>query len=317
MPLIELPTTATAPAGGPSPAPSRPPDLMILYRGPLSSCNYGCEYCPFAKRQESDAELAADRAALERFVAWVAGRPADRLTILFTPWGEALVRPWYQSALTRLSAMPHIARAVIQTNLACRLDWIEAMPPADRARLGLWTTFHPSQASRRRFVEKCGRLDGLGVRYSVGVVGLAENIAEAEALRRELPAHVYVWVNAYKRTDGYYDDAQVARLAAVDPLFRRNNTRHPSRGRECRTGHTAVSVDGDGVLRRCHFVRTPIGNIYEPGWEAALRPRPCPNDTCGCHIGYVHMPELGLYEVFGAGLAERIPAGFGPPSGEP
>ena len=25
----------------------------ILYRGPLSSCNYGCEYCPFAKHAES------------------------------------------------------------------------------------------------------------------------------------------------------------------------------------------------------------------------------------------------------------------------
>lgn len=296
----------------PEPDPPRPSDLMVLYRGSLSSCNYGCDYCPFAKRQESEAELAADRAALERFVGWVAAGPADRVSVLFTPWGEALVRPWYQMALARLAGMPHVARAAIQTNLAGRLDWIAGLPTEARARLGVWATFHPTQASRRRFVEKCRRLDALGVRFSVGVVGLTENIPEAEALRTELPPHVYVWVNAYKRVGGYYAEEHIARLTAVDPLFGWNNVRHPSRGRDCRTGLTAVSVDGDGVLRRCHFVRTPLGNIYEPGWEAALRPRPCPNDTCGCHIGYVHMPELKLYEVFGAGVLERLPAGYGP-----
>ena len=64
-------------------------------------------------------------------------------------------------------------------------------------------------------------------------------------------------------------------------------------------------------MRRCHFVREPIGNLYAPDWEAALRERPCPNDTCGCHIGYVHMNRLGLYERFGDGLLERVPSNFG------
>jgi len=49
-------------------------NLSILYRGPLSSCNYACGYCPFAKRTETPTELAHDRACLERFVAWVGGR---------------------------------------------------------------------------------------------------------------------------------------------------------------------------------------------------------------------------------------------------
>jgi DNA-binding CsgD family transcriptional regulator len=30
--------------------------LDILYRGPLASCNYGCEYCPFAKRKDTREE---------------------------------------------------------------------------------------------------------------------------------------------------------------------------------------------------------------------------------------------------------------------
>ena len=41
--------------------------------------------------------------------------------------------------------------------------------------------------------------------------------------------------------------------------------------------------------------------------EAALRERPCPNATCGCYIGYVHMPDLGQAQIFGDRLLERIP----------
>src|SRR5690606_24541191 len=71
-------------------------DLTILYRGTLSSCNYDCPYCPFAKHWESPAELAADRRGLARFVDWVSARTDDRLALFFTPWGEALVRQWYR-----------------------------------------------------------------------------------------------------------------------------------------------------------------------------------------------------------------------------
>ena len=68
-----------------------------------------------------------------------------------------------------------------------------------------------------------------------------------------------------------------------------------------------VSVDGDGVMRRCHFIKSPIGNIYDPDFADCLVRNPCTNEVCGCHIGYVHMDELGLYDVFAGGVLERIP----------
>src|SRR5215213_7917665 len=102
-------------------------NLMILYRGPLSSCNYGCQYCPFAKRDETVAQLAGDRAALDRFVEWVKqqGDRGHRISVLFTPWGEALIRPWYQEALVTLTHLPHVPKAAIQTNISCKLDWLD------------------------------------------------------------------------------------------------------------------------------------------------------------------------------------------------
>jgi hypothetical protein len=280
-------------------------ELAILYRGPLSSCNYGCDYCPFAKHAESREEHERDRLALERFVAWVRGRESDRIAVFFTPWGEALIRRRYQRAIAMLTSMPQVVKVAIQTNLSCRLDWVEA---CDKTRLGIWATYHPTQVTRERFLARCAELDGRGVRYSVGVVGMQGHLEEIAALRAELPAHVYLWVNAYKRVPGYYTPEDVAWLTAIDPLFPVNNQRHASVGRACRTGEQVISVDGDGTMRRCHFVKEPIGNLYAPDFAAALRPRPCSAATCGCHIGYVHMPHLGLDRVFGDGILERVPA---------
>lgn len=282
-------------------------NLSILYRGPLSSCNYACDYCPFAKRAETPEQLAHDRACLDRFVGWVGSRTADALGVLFTPWGEALVRRWYQDALAELTRMPHVTKAAIQTNISCKLDWVEG---CDKSKLALWCTFHPTETTRERFLAKCNELIARGVRFSVGVVGLKEHLAEIELLRSELPPDVYLWVNAYKREAHYYGSDALAMLTRIDPLFPLNNTYHASRGEPCRAGASVISVDGDGTVRRCHFIKEPIGNIYDADFDACLRERVCTNDACGCHIGYVHLDRLKLYDVFGSGVLERVPLGY-------
>lgn len=285
-------------------------NLSILYRGPLSSCNYGCRYCPLGKRREAVAELAGDRRALERFTAWVAGRASDKISVLFTPRGEALVRRWYREALADLTRLPNVEKAVAQTNLSCGLEWVDR---CDRSKLALWCTFHPMEVPRRRFLEKCLELDARGVRFSVGAVGLKEHEEEIRALRAELPAHIYLWVNACKSRPRYYVEDDVRRFEAIDPLFRVNLRNYPGGRCPCRAGESVVSVDGAGTIRRCHFIDAPIGNLYEPGFEALLLPGPCTNVVCRCHIGYVHRKDLDLYDVFEGGVLERIPRGWGGP----
>jgi MoaA/NifB/PqqE/SkfB family radical SAM enzyme len=283
-------------------------DLSILYRGPLSSCNYGCEYCPFAKREESYAQLETDRVALLRFVAWTSQQGAHRIGILFTPWGEALIRHWYQEALIELTRMKHVRRAAIQTNLSCSLNWLDRVERCDKDKLALWCTYHPGETTRDNFLAQCRELSRRGVRHSVGIVGLKQNMEEARWLRAQIPPDVYVWVNAYKRIEQYYSESELNELSALDPLFRFNAVNHASLNRNCRAGESVISVDGDGLIRRCHFIKTPIGNIYDRQWERCLALRPCSNATCGCHIGYVHLEHLKLYDVFGDGVLERIPA---------
>ncbi|MEU6237540.1 STM4011 family radical SAM protein [Kitasatospora sp. NPDC047058] len=288
-------------------APDGGLDLTLLYRGPLASCDYDCPYCPFAKRRDTPEQLRADRAALERFTGWAAGRAGtgDTLSLLFTPWGEGLVRSWYRRALVGLSRLPHVRRVVIQTNLSCRTDWLAE---ADLATLALWVTYHPGQVGHDRFLAKCRELDRLGVRYSVGVVGRPEHLADARRMRAALSPGVYLWVNAAE--GHHYTDAEAADWQALDPHFGYSRHAHPSAGRPCRTGESVLSVDGDGTVRRCHFVRDVLGNLYDNSYRAALRPRGCPLKVCDCHIGYVHLETLPLYEVFAGGVLERVPHGW-------
>ena len=275
----------------------------VYYRGSLSSCNYACGYCPFAKTRNTRQELLRDQGEVERFVDWVSGR-SETLSILFTPWGEALGHRYYREALVELSGLPQVRRVSIQTNLSAPL-W--SLAAACRDTLTLWTTYHPGEVPRARFLARCRQLGEMGIRYSVGVVGMLEHLDEVEALRRELPPSVYLWVNAYKRVPDYYGAEALARLRAVDPLFDLNNRRHPSEGLACRAGQSHFTVDGQGQARRCHFVGEVLGNIYTSQPAEWLAPRLCPAQSCGCYIGYIHKPDLALETIYGEDLLGRIP----------
>jgi MoaA/NifB/PqqE/SkfB family radical SAM enzyme len=280
--------------------------LSILYRGSLSSCNYACHYCPFAKHQESRAEHARDARALERFVAWVSVQTDLEINVFFTPYGEALVRKRYQEAMVVLSQLEHVQKVVIQTNLSGSLGWLER---ANLAKIALWCTYHPTQVSRVKFLKRTLELLNRGVRFSVGGVAMTEQINELEQLRRELPQSVYLWLNAFdRRGQNYYDQPNLERLTAIDPWFELNTKRYRSKGQACQAGETVIAIDEHGTVRRCHFIDQKIGNIYDPNFLETLQPRACTRAFCDCHIGYVHMPKLGLYEVFESGIFERIPA---------
>lgn len=279
-------------------------NLTLLYRGPLASCNYTCGYCPFAKREDDKSALENDRLALERLRDWVEEQREHRITLFFTPWGEALVRPWYREAITRLSAAEAVEKIVVQTNLSTPMKWVENCQ-VDKLRI--WATYHPGQCRRERFVAACRALQVRGVRMSVGTVGIDRHRDEIAALRTELPPELYLWVNAWNDNPGQYDAAARHWYAQIDPLFSVTCQNHASLGHDCRAGHDVLSVAGDGTLRRCHFIDAPIGNLYEPGFWRKLRLSPCTNNHCNCYIGYVHLPHLGFDNHYGAGLIERIP----------
>lgn len=285
-------------------------EVSILYRGPLSSCNYDCHYCPFAKRHENADELQADRNALERFVEWAIRYTNGRLSLFFTPWGEALTRRWYHHAIQRLSRLTSIQKVAVQTNLSSPVDWLSE---CDVTKLGFWCTYHPSQVSRSEFLSRCEQLRKNGVTHSVGMVAIPDDYDEIEAMREELPSGTYLWLNAFDTGNGRkyrYNDLELSRLVRIDPWFETNTIDHVSLGQICRAGSSVFSVNGDGEVRRCHFVEECLGNIYQSDWVFPAKELSCPNQTCGCHIGYIHMPHLQQSRIYGRGLLERVPTDY-------
>lgn len=277
--------------------------LKILYRGPLESCNYDCSYCPFAKKKNTREELAFDRACLLKFENWVS-QQGRGISLLFTPWGEALIRKYYQEALTRLSWISHVQKVCIQTNLSGNLSWTARANPKT---LALWTTFHPTETTVDKFIGRCQELMQNNIRFSVGIVGKKENFPFIEELKDKLPQGIYFWINAYKREPNYYSDADENWLQKIDPLFSFNNTIYPTQGKGCEAGETSLSIDGEGNVTRCHFIKEPLGNIYHQALDTMLRARSCTNDCCRCYIGYINLKELDLNRIYSNRILERIP----------
>lgn len=283
-------------------------ELTLLYRGPLSSCNYACAYCPFAKRRENRRQLEHDRTCLERFLEWARAQHDWRLRVFITPWGEALVRRYYREAIVQLCGLPQVEKVVVQTNLSAPL----AFASQCRGKLALWATFHPDWTDPKRFLAQCKRLDQAQVAYSVGVVGFARFREAILELRQRLAPSVYLWINAVKAELEGLAEEDRRFFSHIDPLYELNTQAYASRGRACAGGSRVVSVDGEGTLRTCHFQPQPLGNLYDPQWWTALKPRLCQTDSCRCHIGYVHLEYLQMNQVFGSGILERIPSGRAP-----
>ncbi|MCP4155225.1 MAG: hypothetical protein GY757_46295 [bacterium] len=182
------------------------------------------------------------------------------------------------------------------------MEWLAG---CEKGKVGIWATYHPGQVTQREFLMQCRCLDEMAISYSVGMVGIKEQIPEIRAMRKELPENTYLWVNAYKEIPGYYSKGEVEQLEAVDPLFRNNLEGFKSRGRGCRCGEAVVSIYGDGTVKRCHFEKKIIGNIYSEKIGKLLTEEPCGVDYCGCHIGYVHLKGEDFYELYGDGILER------------
>ncbi|MCG8612623.1 MAG: STM4011 family radical SAM protein [Pseudomonadales bacterium] len=283
--------------------------LQILYRGPLASCNYACGYCPFAKREDDRAARTQDQQALERFVQWVENQAiTDNIQILFTPWGEALVRRWYRDTVVKLSHLPQVTKVAVQTNLSVPPDWLAQ---ANIQRTAIWATYHPGETPRKRFIAHIKKLSTMGVACSVGIVGKKEHRAAAEQLRNDLPEHLYLWVNAYKDEPAYYSEEDIRFFKAIDPLFEINLYDYASYGEACQSGYRSVTIDGEGDVRRCHFVSPVMGNIYQQDIREILNPAPCPKACCDCYIGYIFLDKLRLEEHYGDRLLERIPLAYG------
>lgn len=282
-------------------------NAVLYYRGSLTSCNYDCPYCPFGKTRDS----AATREGSTRIgnlcrVGLSARYNGPSAVYLFNPYGEGLIHRWYKEAMISLSNMEHVEKVAIQTNLSANLDFIHKL---NRNKAAFWATYHSGQVSEDKFLTQCMTLYENNMPFSVGSVGIRSAFPAIASLRAALPESVYLWVNAYKDKPDYYTAEDLSILSKIDPHFAVNAMDYESLGQTCNAGNEVFYVQGAGLVKRCYKDRGVIGNLYRDGLEGLSAVRACRMKVCDCYIGYIHMPELKLQNIYGSGLLERIPYG--------
>lgn len=280
---------------------------MILYRGSLKSCNYHCSYCPFSKRRISSHELTRDQEQWKDF-ARILEKRAKTLGIralMVTPYGEALIHPWYIEGFAQISRMEEMDAVGAQTNLSFPVK--EAVAAFKEkggvtGKLRIWATFHPEMTEVSQFADGCRQLEEAGISFCAGAVGVPENLELLRKMRKALPEDTYLWINRMDGLGRSYTLEEKKAFEEIDPYFFRELLPVPGDSDKC---GGRLLVEGNGRLHTCN-----ISPVMEERWRESLNviPKPmCSKRRCTCYLAYGGREELISQMLFGPYPLFRIP----------
>lgn len=279
----------------------------VFYRGELKACNYSCNYCPFSK-SASIKQIKLDKKALERFVSFVEQNNLKTNAIQFAPYGEALIHEYYWEAMARLTKVPFVERVGCQTNLSFSIDHMigkykEYFGVVKKLRL--WCTFHPSMVSAEQFLEQCKKLEQHNILYSVGMVGNPDEIETLKALKKQLSAHIYTWVNKMDGLRRNYTKEEEICFSNIDPLFFLQLKHRKANPMQCAGGvGEAFFITGNGDVTACNISHKKIGNIYQTDIDFLEGSMVCNRKECDCFLAYCNRRDMkemifyGKYPMF-------------------
>lgn len=280
---------------------------MILYRGSLKSCNYHCSYCPFAKHAASERELARDRERWDSFVRTLRerGEAAGIRALLVTPYGEALVHPWYWEGLACLGALPWVEAVGAQTNLSFpAADAVAAFVRTGGVpgKLRIWATFHPEMTDVAQFAGAVGEFCRAGVAVCAGAVAAPQYRELLGELKRSLPEEVYFWLNRMDGLGRPYTEEEKQAFLELDPYFGRELAVVPVNAARC-AGR--LFAEADGRLRACNI--GPALSFRLEAVPAEQEPPPCRRKYCSCFLAYGGRKDALNRALFGPYPLFRIP----------
>ena len=299
---------------------------IVLYRGILKSCNYQCSYCPLSKRPVSDRELRKDRSRWEAFVCSLEEKQKALQigAVMVVPYGEALIHDWYREGLARITRIPGIEAAGIQTNLSVGAKKVLedfTGQGGELEKLRIWATFHPEMTKIQEFSRDVKEISQAGIHICAGAVGAPEYLEGLKELKKALPKEVYLWINAMDGLKRPYSQEEIRQWEEIDPYFSRELFTPPGNKEVCRE---RLLVEGDGRLRICN-ISPVLGKSWEElcaEAEAVLDsedgvsfPEPvCARKRCSCYLAYggrrdfLNQVLFGPYPVFR--IPRRIKAAF-------
>lgn len=281
----------------------------IYYRGYARCCNYQCSYCPFSKQKITKQQLERDREALERFVEFAGQRPED-LTIMFVPYGEALIQPYYRQSMAYLTSLSHIQAVGAQTNLSFSVENLleeVRLAGGDVSKIRLWCSYHPEMVSEERFLAQCHRLIQAGISFCVGGVAVPENTERLKRLRSRLHPAVYLWLNRQDGLKRGYTQEEFQAFCEIDPFFGLQFEKRSRMTGRCTAGRESIFAEYNGDYRACNISRAVLGNLYDRREDEAEEIWDCKSSVCRCYLAYVHQFTPREEWLFGKEKYFRIP----------
>ncbi|WFD11816.1 STM4011 family radical SAM protein [Tepidibacter hydrothermalis] len=279
----------------------------IFYRNYMKYCNYKCGYCPFSKYSLDEIKIHRDKRYFQKFIDYIENSN-DEFNIFIAPRGELLNFDYYKYGIEKLSKLKNIGEIVVQTNLSSDLNWINNV---NKEKLILWTTYHPSEVSLDKFYCKVNKLSKLGIRFTVGAVGIKENLSILADLKEKIDKisgyKPYIWINAYKDETNYYSKEDVEFIKKIDPLFEFNLKNYKCKNSLCKTGENVFWVQGNGTIHRCYKNKVKLGNLYKDKLEDIKKEQVCQSNICTCYIGYTNIKNLNLDDIYKTSILGRIP----------
>ena len=280
----------------------------IYFRGLLSSCNYSCSYCSFAKRKSSKTELLKDRECLNRFcVFFDTTEFKNAVSVFLTPYGEGLIHDYYVEAIGKLAKSPKCKYVSCQTNLSfSEYEFLEKLKAlnADLSKVKLWASYHPEMVSVDEFVKKVKQLKTV-IDLCVGIVAIPDKLEDVFELRKQLPQDVYMWINAKEREETRYTKSQIKSLIEIDPLFYNELQRNRAQNSHCNAGTDSVFIRANGDAFPCHLNKNKLFNIYLN--QKLMKPFKCDRKFCDCYLSYSQRVDLNLERYFGDYTPIRLP----------
>ncbi|WP_053957194.1 STM4011 family radical SAM protein [Inediibacterium massiliense] len=279
----------------------------LYYRGVLSSCNYTCYYCPFAKKKASSVEIERDQKALMRFCKTIENILfKERISIFFTPYGEAMTHPYYTKAMIQLAKLEKVRYISIQTNLSFDVnEFLDAIERSGvkKEKIKLWGSYHPTMVRAEEFAKKANQLS-LQIDICVGMVALSKRAQEIRELKKYLSPDIYLWLNGQAKHKIHYSLEDLSEFKEIDPFFPfEMNTR--TSFETCRSGSQSYFIEANGDILPCHMNKRPIGDFYS--LEKNLKPFECHRKLCDCYLAYSNIKDIRMIRFFGNTLPVRIP----------
>lgn len=276
----------------------------IYYRGGIDFCNYACSYCPFAKKPASWLRVVQEQTNLDKLYRQIQASQ-DRVDLMITPYGEALVHPAYQDFICRISKLDQVNKVGIQTNLSLNIDrWLQVCQShrADPSKMMVWATYHGDFADLAAFAGKVNNLS-TALHISAGMVATLKNIDQIKELRRQLWPQVYLWLNPMAQIKHQFQAKDIRDLSQIDPMFAyefypyRHRETHASRPafQTC-TSYQNIYISRGRQSNRCFFKdkQAIAGDCHD-------------HRQCDCYLGYSNFRDSKLSHFFGQNQMFRIP----------